>query len=105
MDHIDKSNVMDQQGNIIAAHQSALRIISALVINGLQTDGPQHKQYILEKVMEIADPAMLEQMQTGRAFVPGSPHGDLFPRKLIEEVGNSSNAAEKAWLVKTLLET
>jgi hypothetical protein len=37
------TNVMGQQENIIAAHQSALRMISALAKNGLQTDGAHHK--------------------------------------------------------------
>jgi hypothetical protein len=64
-------NVMGQQENIIAAHQSALRMISALAKNGLQTDGAHHKQYLLEKIMEVADPVLLEQMQADGAFDPG----------------------------------
>ncbi|MBU2768418.1 hypothetical protein HAP94_20125 [Acidithiobacillus ferrivorans] len=65
------TNFMGQQENIIAAHQSALRMISALAKNGLQTDGARHKQYLLEKIMEVADPALLEQMQADGAFDPG----------------------------------
>ncbi|CDQ10671.1 protein of unknown function [Acidithiobacillus ferrivorans] len=62
---------MDQQTNIIAAHQSALRMIATLTKEGLKTDGAHHKQYFLEKILEVADPALLERIQG--AFDPGIP--------------------------------
>lgn len=62
---------MDQQANVIAAQQSALRMIATLAKEGLQTDGSHHKQYFLEKIMEIANPDLLEQIQG--SFDPGIP--------------------------------
>lgn len=62
---------MDQQAIVIAAHHSVLRMIAALAKEGLRTDGAHHKQYFLEKILEVADPDLLEQIQG--SFDPGIP--------------------------------
>lgn len=47
--------------------------IADLAQEGLKTDGVHHKQYFLEKILEIADPALLERMRTDQTFDPGIP--------------------------------
>lgn len=62
---------MDQQANIIAAYQSAMRMIAILANEGMATDSAHHKQYFLEKILGVADPDLLERIQG--ASDPGIP--------------------------------